>query len=131
MITKNRAFGDLGEEIAARYLKSKGYLVLTRNYLKPYGEIDLVSSKSGIIHFIEVKSVSREITKEKGSVSRVTGDWNPADRVDKRKLKKLERVIDTYLLEHRFDMDWQVDVALVSIDEKNKRARVEIIENAY
>jgi putative endonuclease len=135
MITKKRAFGDLGEELAAKYLKSKGYIVICRNYWKPYGEIDLVASKQGIIHFIEVKTVSREIkiegyTGNKETVSRVTGGWNPAERVDSRKLKRLERVIAAYQIERNLEMDWQLDVALVYIDEKTKKAKIEIIESA-
>ena len=126
MITKKRAFGDLGEEITAKYLKSKGYVVLSRNYLKSFGELDIVASKEGIIHFIEVKSVSREIGR--GSVTHVTGDWNPAERVDKWKLKRIERAIHSYLIEFKLELDWQIDVALVYIDEKNKKARVEILE---
>lgn len=132
MITKKRAFGNLGEEITAKYLKSKGYVVLSRNYLKSFGELDIVASKEGIIHFIEVKSVSREIveqnvTHEKGT--RVTEDWNPAERVDKWKLKRLERAIHSYLLEFKLEMGWQIDVALVYIDEANKKARVEMLES--
>ena len=131
MITKKRKFGDLGEEIASKHLKSKGFIILSRNYLKPYGEIDIVCSKGGVIHFVEVKSVSREMkTAKNGSVSRVTGSWNPAERVDERKLKRLERVINTYLLEGNLDMEWQIDVALVFIDEQTRRARVELIYGA-
>lgn len=132
MITKKRAFGDLGEEIAAKYLKSKRYVVLSRNYLKSFGELDIVATKDGVIHFVEVKSVSREmgtgsVTHEKGT--RVTDDWNPAERVDKWKLKRIEKAIHSYLSEFKLELDWQIDVALVYIDEKNKKARVEILES--
>ena len=128
MITKKRAFGDLGEEITARYLKSKGYIVLGRNYLKPYGELDLIASRKGIIHFVEVKAVSREI--KEGTVTRGT-EWNPAERVDSRKLKRLERVIQSYLLENKIGLDWQIDVSLVYIDEISKKAKIEVIESVH
>ena len=127
MITRKRAFGDLGEEITAKYLKSKGYVILSRNYLKSFGELDIVATKGGVIHFVEVKSVSREIGA--GSVTHVTGDWNPAERVDKWKLKRIEKAIHSYLLEFKLELDWQIDVALVYIDEKNKKAKVEVLES--
>ncbi len=131
MITSKRKTGDLGESIAAKYLKSRGFLVLHRNYLKPHGEIDIVCSKGGEVHFVEVKSISCEIPDKvvaHEKVSHVTGDWNPAERVDKRKLKRLVRTAGTYLREHRLDLEWQIDVALVYMDHKHKCARVEILE---
>jgi putative endonuclease len=132
MITKKRKTGDLGEALAAICLKNKGYIVLSRNYWKPYGEIDLVCSKREVIHFIEVKTVSCEIIQASDKdVSRVTADWNPAERVDSRKLRRLEKVIYAYMAEHKLDMEWQIDAALVYLDSANKRAKVEILERVH
>ncbi|MBV9159572.1 MAG: YraN family protein [Candidatus Kaiserbacteria bacterium] len=50
-----RPIGDMGESIAAQYLERKGFRIIDRNYLKPWGEIDIIAEKSGIIHFVEVK----------------------------------------------------------------------------
>ncbi len=40
----NRASGDLGEEIARRYLSRKGYEIVESNYRTRRGELDLISS---------------------------------------------------------------------------------------
>ncbi len=51
----SKALGDLGEEIACRYLKSHGYKVLHRNYRTKYGEIDIIAKKKRTLVFVEVK----------------------------------------------------------------------------
>src|SRR5260370_14551882 len=38
--------GDTGEEVACKYLQNKGFSVLERNYLRPWGEIDIVAKKA-------------------------------------------------------------------------------------
>jgi putative endonuclease len=39
----NRASGDLGEEIARRYLSRNGYEIVENNYRTRRGELDLIS----------------------------------------------------------------------------------------
>ena len=48
----------MGEKIAGRFLQSKGFEIVSWNYLKPWGEIDIIVRKKRKIHFIEVKTVS-------------------------------------------------------------------------
>ena len=56
MKSKRRTIGDFGEEIALKYLEKKGYQILDRNFLKPYGEIDIIAIKNDILTFVEVKT---------------------------------------------------------------------------
>ena len=46
MKSKKRTIGDFGEEIALKYLEKKGYQILDRNFLKHYGEIDIIAIKN-------------------------------------------------------------------------------------
>ena len=55
MLSK-RFFGDLGENIAKRYLTKKGYKILTSNFLSKHGEIDIIALKADVLCFIEVKA---------------------------------------------------------------------------
>lgn len=43
MKTDKRKMGDLGEEIACKFLKKNGYIILQRNYVCKSGEIDIVA----------------------------------------------------------------------------------------
>ena len=59
-MAKHLEIGRLGEDIACRFLKEKGFKVVERNYWKKWGEIDIVAEKEGVLRFIEVKTVTRE-----------------------------------------------------------------------
>jgi putative endonuclease len=129
-ITEKRFTGNIGEALAAKYLKSKGFIVIGQNYALPYGEIDLIAQKGGVIHFIEVKAVTCEIAKEGVPYEMSLVAPNPADRIDKRKLGRIGKAAKTFMAAQRLeDLDWQIDGALVYIDEQAKRAKVEILEN--
>lgn len=62
--TKKQEIGNTGELIAARFLMKHGFSVIERNYRKKWGEIDIILVKKGKTHFVEVKTVSYETTKE-------------------------------------------------------------------
>lgn len=134
--TPKRALGDIGEGVACKYLQNKGFSVLERNYLKPWGEIDIIAEKSKKLYFIEVKSVSREAYAwPKRGVTREPGEradsYRPEENVHPAKLKRLHRAIQTYLLDHKIpeDKEWQIDLACVYLDFSTHRAHVEVLEN--
>ena len=52
----NRKKGGRGEELACKHLKRLGYKVLARNWRNPFGEVDIVAAKDGVVAFIEVKT---------------------------------------------------------------------------
>ena len=127
--TEKRRLGDIGENIANDFLKGKGFEIIERNYLRKWGEIDIIAKKSDMIHFIEVKSVSRATLDEPALRLRSGRDYRPEDNMHPWKLKRLARTMQTYLLDKKLDCDWQLDLITVKIDPQNRKARVEIIEN--
>lgn len=52
----NKRLGKRGENRACRYLKRRGYKILERGYVNPFGEIDIIASKGDTVAFIEVKT---------------------------------------------------------------------------
>ena len=129
--TEKQKLGKIGEDCACKYLENKGYKVLDRNYLKKWGEIDIVAKKDKKVHFVEVKSVSREIIPREGkSVIHETNDsYRAEDNVHPWKLQRLNRVIQSYLLEKNIsdDIDWQLDLVTVYIDMSKRLSRVSIL----
>jgi putative endonuclease len=47
--------GRRAESVAAEYLRQQGYQILDQNWRTRYCEIDIVSLKSGVVYFVEVK----------------------------------------------------------------------------
>ncbi len=119
--------GKLGEDIAELFLKKHGFNVFTRNYLKKYGEIDLIAERDGITHFIEVKSVSHE--KSAYEVTRESDLMRPEENLHKNKLKKLSRVTESYLLSHTEVRNWVFDLCVIYIDIHTKKAEVKFVED--
>ncbi len=50
--------GRLGEEKTVEYLKSKGCIIIKRNWRDRYGELDIVADDGKNIIFVEVKTRS-------------------------------------------------------------------------
>jgi len=125
MKTPKRQVGDIGEEVACKYLENKGFSVVERNYLRKWGEIDIIAQKSAggakRLYFIEVKTVTRE----------PGAGYRPEENVHPAKLARFHRAIQTYLIDHKVpeEVEWQVDVACVYLDMATRKARVEVLEN--
>lgn len=132
-MSEKHFIGALGEDIAVKYIKNKGFSIKTRNYRKKWGEIDIIAEKGNIIHFIEVKAVSCENKPYfPNNVSRVTQDFHrPEDNIHPEKLKRLGRTIQSYLLETYLDEEpeWVFDAVAVVVDKEKKTARVKFLEN--
>ncbi|OHA78684.1 MAG: hypothetical protein A2V96_00315 [Candidatus Yonathbacteria bacterium RBG_16_43_6] len=128
--TESRGIGRLGEDIAVKHLENKGFTTIERNYLKKYGEIDIIAKKGDILHFIEVKSVSCE--NNPSNVPRATTDnYRPEDNIHTQKIKRLSRTIQAYLLSNYQNKEpaWVFDVVTIKIDMINKRAYVKFLED--
>lgn len=48
--------GERGEQAAARYLRQRGYKILTRRFRGKHGEIDLVARDGAVLAFVKVKT---------------------------------------------------------------------------
>jgi len=54
--TDRKRLGRQGEDLARRFLEKRRYAVLAHNFSCPFGEIDLVCRKDGMLVFVEVKT---------------------------------------------------------------------------
>ena len=127
--TEKQKIGQIGEDSACKWLETKGYKVIDRNYLKKWGEIDIVAIKGKKLHFIEVKSISRDIS----DVTHVTseGGYRAEDNIHPWKLQRLGRAVQSYLLDRNVsdETDWQFDVVTVHIDMSKRISRVFLLED--
>jgi len=126
---KNK-IGGLGEQIATNYLKNKGFTILEKNYLKKWGEIDLVArgttANGPIIRFIEVKTVSYE-TKSELNHAISHGTWRPEENIHFKKIQRLNRAIESWLMDHKYEGDWEIDALAVRLVTREKYATVKYL----
>ncbi len=124
--------GAYGEEIAVSYLKKLGHTILGTNYLKKWGEIDVISRETKenkhMIHFVEVKTVSYE-TKDDLERAVSYGTWRPEENVHPAKIQKMNRAIESWLMEHKSSNNWQIDVLAVRVVPREKYATVKYLPN--
>jgi putative endonuclease len=124
--TEKRKNGDIGEEVACKYLVNKGYFVEQRNFWKPWGEIDVIARKGNILKFVEVKTVTREKTQILSHEM-----IRPEENFHQAKLRRLHRAIQTYILQEKIPEStlWEIDLACVYLNLETKKAKVELFEN--
>ncbi len=125
--TEKRKLGDIGENCACEFLRRRGYEILERNYLRKWGEIDIIARKGGVTHFVEVKSVTHR-TLGAGALM-FNPQYRPEENMHPGKLRRLHRTIEIYLLHAKHVGDWQLDLITARIDTHTRQARVELIEN--
>jgi len=57
----NKEIGKYGEKIAKNFLIKRGFEILNMNWhYSRMSEIDIIASKDGILHFVEVKTRSND-----------------------------------------------------------------------
>ena len=107
-MTRRSEVGQTGEDIVAKELKTKGYRILERNYLKPWGELDIVAiAPDRTLVFVEVKTLQE------------SQDFTPEKSLSPAKLVKLQRIAQLYagFNEKHVDeqMGWRIDLAAVTL----------------
>jgi putative endonuclease len=94
--------GRWGEEIAANFLKEKGYEIIARNARSMYGELDIVATHEGQVIFVEVKTRSN---KKFGF---------PEESIQWTKTSHLVNSANAFLQEHlELNDNWRIDVITV------------------
>jgi len=113
-IRTNADVGAFGEDAAARYLESRGYRLVMRNFKVPIGrnsigaqitgEIDIIAVDDDTLCFIEVKTRSSD-------------DFAPIlAAVDRRKQRQITRTARVYrIMMHLTEMPIRFDVVTVLI----------------
>lgn len=51
-----KELGAWGENQAKKYLENKGYTIEVMNWRSPFGEIDIIAEKNGVLVAVEVKT---------------------------------------------------------------------------
>ena len=102
--------GKLGEDLACRYLERNKYKIISQNYLiKGVGELDVVvKDKSGVLVFVEVKTMS-------------PGELKPEDQYSFAKRTKMTRACEVFLAKHpelvNDKAGWRMDLVAIELPD--------------
>jgi Holliday junction resolvase-like predicted endonuclease len=93
--------GKYGEQLAKSALVAKGHKIMAYNFKSPFGEIDLVSYKSGTIYLIEIKTTKSNL-ENKASI-------NYQKSYAKWTKKQKQRLVKTfkYYFEPQIELSYQ------------------------
>ncbi len=111
--------GKLGEQLARKFLKKRGYRIRETNFRCREGEIDIIAQQGAYLVFIEVRTKSN---LDFGS---------PEESITQSKKEKLIAAALTYINTHqKLPPLWRIDVVALEVNDKGKTKRIELIENA-
>jgi putative endonuclease len=110
--------GAKGEELAAEWLKKKGYKIQHRNWRVSTLEIDIIAEKEGCLHFVEVKSRNH------------SPFGHPEDGVGRQKFKALQRAADVYMQMHHRPAWIQYDVLAITFF-RDKEPEFFLLEDVF
>src|SRR5688572_29152811 len=118
MSVARQAFGELGERIAERWLRRRGWRIVQRRFRSGHRDIDLVAERDGTVAFIEVKA-------RKG-----VEFGGPVQAVNYRKRKQLERSAMVWIDRHGQEAEsYRFDVVGVLLN--GAEVRICHVENAF
>ncbi len=121
--------GQIGEELAARFLERKGFRLVLANYKVPIGrnrlgvsvtgEIDLIALDQDVLCFVEVKTRSSDAFA------------SPLAAVDLRKQRQIIRTAKVYRKIFRLtDIKFRYDVVSIVLVE-NSRPKIELFKGFW
>ncbi len=114
---KRKQTGRRGEELAAWYLRQKGYTIVERNWRCPAGELDVIAQDGPTLVFVEVR------TRQGSRFGRAEESITPA------KQTRLIELAQTYLQEKAVPPQaWRIDV--VAIQMEGSQPQITHLENA-
>lgn len=102
-------YGKIGEDLAEKYLASKDYYILSRNYHSRFGEIDIIASDGTSIVFVEVKTRTQN---QFGT---------PLEAITSHKLSKMIKTSQFYLTQRSMhNYPYRFDAIEVIIRDEEK-----------
>ncbi len=118
MSQQNQPKGKLGEDLAASYLKHKGYSIINRNFTLRGGEIDLITTHQNTLVFIEVKT---RWGVAFGSAQEAITSW---------KLRTLIKSAQFFAASHpKLPQQLRIDLVAVQLDSDGRLVTITHIEN--
>ncbi len=112
-----RSKGRESEEMALKFLESKGFNLIEKNFNAKGGELDLIMQDNDFIVFVEVKSVAPE------------SGYSIFETLTKEKKSRLKKAINLWLLKHnKLDSIWRADFLGIIVSKEPQFEHFEFID---
>ncbi|MGN0007429.1 MAG: YraN family protein [Alistipes sp.] len=116
-MTDKQECGAAGERAAVDWLRHNGFMIVEQNWRAGRYEIDIIASRWGILHIVEVK------TRRADSLTQ------PEDAITEQKFRSLQRAASAYIAQRRLKNELQFDLMAVEMLSDGS-LNVRFIENA-
>ena len=117
----SRESGKIGEDVAVKFLRRRGYKIIERNYRGSRYEVDIVAREGEVLAFIEVK------TRAPGK------SLSGAESINREKQRRIAQAAQHYLMTHPQEQSsvCRFDVVLLEAETGKKPKAKELIRNAF
>jgi len=119
-VFSRRELGKLGEDVATFHLFRKNYVILNRNILTPFGEIDILCIEDGFFVFVEVRCVFGNFLSD------------PLESITEKKKRHILNNCLYYIQNQKIEEEKvRIDVVSAKFSKTLKLEHIEIIKNAF
>ena len=115
-MTEKQDIGHKAEQIAADYLREKGFSILDMNWRSGSKELDIVAEKDDMIHVVEVRSLTTAFFQQ------------PYQTIGFAKQRNLLQAVNAYMERHKVSKEVQLDV--ISVVFSGANYKLEYLPNA-
>ncbi len=111
--------GVWGELYAVRYLRDNGYKIVTGNYRRRVGEIDIIAEKDETLCFVEVKTRGEDPM------------FRPFEAVDISKQSKIKATAALFMKKYSKDKALRFDIIEITLDKSFNKLQLNHIKDAF
>lgn len=128
MPSEKRKIGDIGERVAANFLRNSGYEIIALNYTNSFGralgEIDIIARENATAELVFVEVKTREFSKYSQTL--------PEENITATKLHKLQKIAQAYLRQkHLENTSYRFDAISVWLDQSTRMAKVRHLKSIF
>lgn len=117
-MAEHNILGQWGEEVAADYLRRKGYAVVERDWRSGHHDIDIIAMDNDTMVFVEVKTRHNRMFAE------------PETAVNYQKIRNLQQAANHYVKYRHTNAPIRFDIVTV-VGSQDETPEIEHIQDAF
>jgi len=118
MTNNTKQLGDWGENKAVEFLRGKKYKIIEQNWQNKWGEIDIIAKKKGVLIFVEVKTIKKQL------------NFSPFDQINQKKQKQLMKMAQIYLSSNKLSLETPHQIDIIAIERTSSETNITHLKNA-